>query len=66
MNNCQKYLVFLMLGTTLLGTSFTVQAGRHHRVYDNDCLSWYGIYKLSKQALPGLQALDSSVSLRDV
>jgi hypothetical protein len=62
----QKYLSFLVLGTSLLFTSFTVQAARQYWDYDDDCLSWYGIYKLSRDALPDLQALDSSVSLRDV
>jgi len=63
----EKPLALLVLGTTLLLSTFTAQADRLYLTYyGDDCLSWYGIYRLTRQALPELQALDPSVTLREV
>ena len=58
--------VYLVVVGALLVSTHAAYADRYTRAYDTDCLSWYAIYKLAKQSLPELQALDTSVRLWNV
>ena len=62
-----KFFTFLVLGISLILSSFNVQADRSYLTYyGGDCLSFYGIYNVVRQALPELREIDPSVSQRDL
>ena len=67
MNVYQKYLSCFVVGTSLILSTYTAHADRHSRTYySSECLSWYEIYKVTRQALPEIQAVDPDISMRDL
>lgn len=66
MYRSHRRFICLVVGSTLLVSAHSVSADRYTQTYDTDCMSWNTIYKLAKQSLPDLQALDATVTLRDV